>query len=37
LEPQEISLTKKPDWAKITVEQTDLSLYDELFEGPAHE
>jgi transposase len=36
-EPQEISLTKKPDWAKVTVEQTDLSLYDELFEGPPHE
>ncbi len=36
-EPQEISLTKKPDWAKITVEETDLSLYDELFEDPAHE
>jgi len=31
-EPQEISLLKKPDWAKVTVEQTDLSLYDELFE-----
>jgi transposase len=31
-EPQPISLTKKPEWAKLTVEQTDLSLYDELFE-----
>jgi hypothetical protein len=31
-EPQEISLIKKPHWAKVTVEQTDLSLYDELFE-----
>jgi hypothetical protein len=31
-EPQEISLLKKPHWAKVTVEQTDLSLYDELFE-----
>ena len=33
-EPQEISLIKKPDWARITVEETDLSLYDELFECP---
>lgn len=32
VEPQEISLLKKPDWAKITVEETNLSLYDELFE-----
>ena len=31
-EPQPISLTKKPEWAKITVEQADLSLYDELFD-----
>jgi transposase len=31
-EPQEISLIKKPQWAKVTVEQTNLSLYDELFE-----
>jgi len=31
-EPQPISLIKKPEWTKVTVEQTDLSLYDELFE-----
>jgi hypothetical protein len=26
-------LTKKPEWSRLAVEQTDLSLYDELFEG----
>lgn len=31
-EPQPIVLTKKPDWSRLAVEQTDLSLYDELFE-----
>jgi hypothetical protein len=31
-EPQPIELTKKPQWSKVTVEETDLSLYDELFE-----
>jgi transposase len=31
-EPQPITLTKKPQWTKVTVEQPDLSLYDELFQ-----
>jgi hypothetical protein len=31
-EPQPLLLNKKPQWSNITVEQTDLSLYDELFE-----
>lgn len=31
-EPEPIILTKKPHWAKVEVEQADLSLYDELFE-----
>jgi len=30
--PQPITLTKKPQWTKVAVEETDLSLYDELFE-----
>lgn len=30
-EPQPILLNKKPQWSKVTVEETDLSLYDELF------
>ncbi len=29
--PQPVVLTKKPDWANIAVEETDLGLYDELF------
>lgn len=34
-EPAPIELTKKPEWSRLSVEQTDLSLYDELFEdGP---
>jgi transposase len=36
-EPQPVVLTKKPQWAKVEVEQTDLSLYDELFEGSGKE
>ena len=31
-EPQPIQLHNKPHWSKITVEQTDLALYDELFD-----
>ena len=31
-DPQPIVLTKKPDWNRIAVEQTDLSVYDQLFE-----
>lgn len=31
-EPQQISLVKKPEWTKITVEQTDMAVYDEIFE-----
>jgi hypothetical protein len=31
-EPQPIVLTKKTDWNRLAVEQTDLSVYDELFE-----
>jgi transposase len=33
-EPQPISLIKKPELADITVEETDLALYDRLFEEP---
>ncbi len=33
-EPQPIELHKKPQWSKVTVEETDLSLYDELFSHP---
>jgi hypothetical protein len=29
--PQPVILTKKPDWANASVEETDLGLYDELF------
>lgn len=28
-----IELTKKPEWSRLAVEQTDLSLYDDLFDG----
>jgi len=31
-EPQPVVLTKKPDWNRLAVEQTNLSVYDELFE-----
>lgn len=31
-EPQPIVLHKKPEWTDVTVEETDLSLYDELFD-----
>jgi transposase len=31
-EPQPVVLTKKPDWNRLAVEQTDLAVYDELFE-----
>lgn len=29
--PQPVVLTKKPDWANVAVEETDLGLYDDLF------
>lgn len=29
--PRPVILTKKPDWANVAVEETDLGLYDELF------
>jgi hypothetical protein len=29
--PRPVVLSKKPEWADVTVEQTDLGLYDELF------
>jgi len=29
--PRPVVLTKKPDWAKVAVEETDLGLYDDLF------
>ena len=32
-EPAPIELSKKPEWSRLAVEQTDLSLYDDLFEG----
>jgi hypothetical protein len=31
--PQNLVLIKKPQWTKVSVEETDLSLYDDLFEG----
>lgn len=31
---QTVHLTKKPQWNQVTVEPTDLSLYDELFNNP---
>jgi transposase len=30
--PQPVVLTKKPAWSNVTVEETDLSLYDKLFD-----
>lgn len=36
-EPAPIVLTKKPEWSRLAVEQSDLSLYDELFEGGPHD
>ena len=32
--PQNVQLLKKPQWNQVTVEPTDLSLYDELFSRP---
>ena len=29
--PQPVVLTKKPEWADVAVEETDLGLYDDLF------
>jgi transposase len=34
-EPTPIILTKKPDWNRLAVEQTDLSVYDDLYEDPS--
>jgi hypothetical protein len=31
--PQPVILTKKPEWMDVSVEETDLGLYDRLFEG----
>lgn len=31
-DPQPVELAKKPQWTQMTVEQPDLSIYDELFE-----
>lgn len=31
-EPRPVLLSKKPDWNQLAVEQTDLAVYDELFE-----
>jgi transposase len=36
-DPAPIELTKRPEWNHLAVEQTDLSLYDDLFEGEAHD
>jgi transposase len=33
-EPQPVILSKKPDWNRLAVEQTDLSVYDDLYEDP---
>lgn len=33
--PAPIELTKKPEWNRLAVEQTDLSIYDELFDDHA--
>ena len=32
-----ITLTKKPEWANLSVEEPDLSLYDELFDNDKEE
>ena len=29
--PRPVVLAKKPEWANVAVEETDLGLYDELF------
>lgn len=34
-QPQPIMLTKKPQWTSLAVEETDLSVYDELFDDDA--
>lgn len=36
-EPQQVVLTKKPQWTKLAVEATDMALYYELFEGRGNE
>lgn len=35
--PQPVVLTKKPQWTKVAVEETDMALYDQLFEGDTDE
>jgi len=35
--PQPVVLTKKPQWTKVAVEETDMALYDQLFEDNTHE
>jgi transposase len=34
---QQVVLTKKPQWTKLAVEETDMALYDQLFEGNTYE
>lgn len=34
-EPQPIVLAKRPDWNRLTVEQADLSVYDDLYQDPS--
>jgi transposase len=36
-EPQQVVLTKKPQWTQLAVEETDMALYDQLFEETAEE
>jgi hypothetical protein len=33
-EPQPIILSRKPQWNQLVVEQTDLAIYDQLFDHP---
>lgn len=35
--PQQVVLTKKPQWTKVAVEETDMALYDQLFEENSNE
>lgn len=35
--PQPVVLTKKPQWTKLAVEETDMALYDQLFEDNIYE
>jgi hypothetical protein len=36
-EPQQVVLTKKPQWTQLAVEETDMALYDQLFEEDTKE